>query len=230
VLDLTIEQINGAQVAPNDVADDDALHVVGYFGDADGNATYTSNDSQLIARAAAGLDAGFSAWPTVDPLVVGDTSQDGRISATDASLVATMALGRTTVTIPPIPNGINIVFAGASGTGSSPAALETTTNTAVQPSGITNPELAIATTLAPMTANLGRDDGGSGSALPTPLVNLAARPPSVTHTPILSPAAWQVGFVTTTTAGGNQQSMRNTNTTLRVVPKVNLPVTPSISA
>jgi uncharacterized repeat protein (TIGR01451 family) len=85
----------------------DALHLVSYVGDADGSASYNSNDAVLITRVSLQTDTGFAAYPLVDPTVVADTDGAGFIPA-DAALQANEAgVGFQTanLAIPPIPTG-----------------------------------------------------------------------------------------------------------------------------
>jgi hypothetical protein len=109
---------------------DDAVQVVALFGDANMNKGYDDQDPSLILRVAAGLDSGFAAtppwpnpvipgtttplmptptYPLIDPLIIGDITGNGKISAMDANLVAQKALyvfeGKTTQIpyIPPLP-------------------------------------------------------------------------------------------------------------------------------
>lgn len=71
---------------------DDALHVVAYPGDINGNRRYDAEDARLIARVGVGLDTGFvfsdpinataatgmPLFPTIDPIILGDvTGIDG---------------------------------------------------------------------------------------------------------------------------------------------------------
>jgi hypothetical protein len=118
VVDLSVTQING-NAPVGGVADDDALHVVGYFGDTSGSADYSTLDVQLIQRYVVKLDAGFAAWRNVDPVLVADVAGGGSLNSLDASRLlqeVNFLTGVSTVDrleIPPIPAGIPpIVFAG----------------------------------------------------------------------------------------------------------------------
>src|SRR4029077_19267131 len=87
----------------------DAVHVVAYVGDGDGNGSYSSNDAVLITRVALQTDTGFTAYPLVDPVILADTDGAGFIPA-DAALQANEAgVGFPTanLTIPPIPTGVH---------------------------------------------------------------------------------------------------------------------------
>lgn len=109
VLDFVQVVINGSAA---DHSDDDGLHLVGYFGDASGNANYHSLDAQRVQRVASNLDSGFSAYPTVDPRVVADLSGDGLLSAVDAARLQNVVLGRRDPAIPARPAVGSITFSG----------------------------------------------------------------------------------------------------------------------
>ncbi|MCP5368369.1 MAG: tandem-95 repeat protein, partial [Hyphomicrobiales bacterium] len=109
VLDLTVESVNGGAA---DFADDDALHVVGYVGDGDGDAIYSTLDVQRILRVGRALDSGFSAWRMVDPLLVADVNLTGTINALDASRVHQELMGLDRREIPPLPLDLLIQFGG----------------------------------------------------------------------------------------------------------------------
>jgi Putative Ig domain/Bacterial Ig-like domain (group 3) len=88
----------------------DAVHVVAFVGDADGNGAYSSSDAVLITRVAVSTDSGFVAYPLVDPTVVADTDGSGFIPS-DAALQANEAgVGFPTANLanPPIPPGANV--------------------------------------------------------------------------------------------------------------------------
>jgi Putative Ig domain/Cohesin domain len=92
----------------------DALHVVAFVGDADGNGNYSSSDAVLITRVAVSTDSGFVAYPLVDPTVVADTDGSGFIPS-DAALQANEAgVGFPTANLanPPIPPGANVTPIG----------------------------------------------------------------------------------------------------------------------
>src|SRR4029077_13730084 len=98
--------LNGGAIP---VATCDALHLVAYVGDADGNGSYSTSDAVLITRAGLETDTGFSAFPRVDPAIVADTDGSGFIPA-DAALQANEAgVGFSTPTLPspPIPPGVH---------------------------------------------------------------------------------------------------------------------------
>ena len=105
LLHLSGVSLNGGAVA---VATSDALHLVAYVADADGNGAYSSNDAVLITRALLSTDSGFTAYPLVDPVIVADVRGDGFIPS-DAALQANEAsvgLPAANLPTPPIPPGV----------------------------------------------------------------------------------------------------------------------------
>jgi hypothetical protein len=105
LLHLTGVSINGGTIP---VTTSDALHLVAYVGDADGNGAYGSGDAVLITRAALQTDSGFSAYPLVDPAIVADTDGSGFIPADAALQVNEAGVGFPTANLPnpPIPSGV----------------------------------------------------------------------------------------------------------------------------
>jgi hypothetical protein len=89
------------------VATANAVHLVAYVGDTDGNGAYTSNDAVLITRVVLQTDNGFTAYPLVDPVVVADTDGSGFIPADAALQVneAGVAFPTANLPVPPIPPG-----------------------------------------------------------------------------------------------------------------------------
>jgi uncharacterized repeat protein (TIGR01451 family) len=92
----------------------DALHVVAFVGDADGNGHYSSNDAVLITRTALQSDSGFTAYPLVDPVIVGDTDGSGFFPADAGLQVNEAGVGFPTNNLasPPIPSGANVTPIG----------------------------------------------------------------------------------------------------------------------
>ncbi|MBP6853603.1 MAG: hypothetical protein KA164_18545, partial [Rhodoferax sp.] len=119
VLDVGIESFDGNSVQAGTVRADDALHVVGYFGDTSGSATYTTLDGQMVQRVIVNLDPGFAAWPNVDPLVVADVAGGGTLNSLDATRILqevsylTGASQVDRLELPAIPAGIGpVAFSG----------------------------------------------------------------------------------------------------------------------
>jgi hypothetical protein len=99
------------------VAGGDAVHVVAFAGDADGNGAYSSGDAVLITRVLVSTDTGFAAYPLIDPTIVADTDGSGFIPS-DAALQANEAgVGFQTANLanPPIPSGANVTPIGNGG-------------------------------------------------------------------------------------------------------------------
>jgi hypothetical protein len=92
------------------VLTDHGVHVVTYFGDASGNAAYSSLDAQRVLRVAVGLDDGFSSHPLVDPRLIGDITANGAISSLDATRILQMVVGLAPSEIPPLPGVLSPVF------------------------------------------------------------------------------------------------------------------------
>jgi uncharacterized repeat protein (TIGR01451 family) len=107
LLHLSAIQINGGAVT---AVGGDALHLVGYVGDVDGNATYSSADAVLITRVGLQTDSGFVAYPLVDPVIVADTDGSGFVPADAGLQINEAGVGFTTSNLPnpPIPGGTTI--------------------------------------------------------------------------------------------------------------------------
>jgi hypothetical protein len=112
LLHLSGISVNGAAIASGG----DALHLVAYVGDADGNGSYSSNDAVLITRAALQTDSGFTAYSLVDPVIVADTDGSGFIPADAALQVNEAGVGFPTNNLPtpPIPPGVHFQATGSS--------------------------------------------------------------------------------------------------------------------
>lgn len=122
VLKLTVDSVAGGGLAPADVVADNALQVVGFLGDTDGNAAYGANDATLIQRVIVQLDSGFAAWPDVDPVVVADVARAGRLATIDATRVNQEAAGVNRPEFPALPAAPVTVNSTIEVTGLAPAA------------------------------------------------------------------------------------------------------------
>ena len=109
VLDVTGVEINERQLP---VTADDAIHVVAYFGDTEGNQSfdpaagappYSDGDAELVTRVAVGLDSSFAAYAAVDPLIIGDISGNGKLSGLDARRILQKVADIHVPEIPPLP-------------------------------------------------------------------------------------------------------------------------------
>ena len=105
LLTLTNISINGGAIP---AVAGNALHVVSLVGDADGNGAYSSGDSVALTRNLLGTDSGFAAYPTVDPVVVGDVTGVGYISSTGIMQINGAGVGYFYV-----PNYVPLPVAGA---------------------------------------------------------------------------------------------------------------------
>jgi beta-glucanase (GH16 family) len=105
LLHLSAIALNGGAVP---AVGGDALHLVAYVGDADGNGAYSSNDAVLITRVSLQTDTGFTAYSLVDPVIVADTDGSGFVPADAALQVneASVGLPTANLPIPPIPGGV----------------------------------------------------------------------------------------------------------------------------
>jgi hypothetical protein len=104
LLHLSAASLNGGTIA---IATSDALHLVVFVGDGDGNGSYSSNDAVLITRVGLQTDTGFTAYPLVDPVIVADTDGSGFIPPDAPLQVNEAGIGFATANLPnpPIPSG-----------------------------------------------------------------------------------------------------------------------------
>jgi hypothetical protein len=109
VLDISNIVLNSGALPARD---DDALHVVAYFGDASGNGAYSAQDASLISRLAVGLDGGLQLYRLLDPVVIADITGNGAVSAADTSLILQVAVGISTPEVPLLPFPAFTVTAG----------------------------------------------------------------------------------------------------------------------
>jgi uncharacterized repeat protein (TIGR03803 family) len=106
LLHLSDALVNGGEIA---VTTSDAIHLVAYVGDGDGNGSYSSADAVLVTRVALQTDSGFAAYPLVDPIIVADSDGSGFIPA-DAGLQVNEAgvnLPTANLANPAIPPGVH---------------------------------------------------------------------------------------------------------------------------
>jgi hypothetical protein len=101
VLDIANVEVNGAALQGGD---GDALHAVGYLGDANGSQAYEREDVTLIQRNLVRLDNGFAAWRNVDPVIIADIDGNGLLTSLDAARVNQELSGYDRPEIPPIPD------------------------------------------------------------------------------------------------------------------------------
>ena len=66
---------------------DTALQIITAVGDLNGDGNAAESDAHLASLVAVGLSDRFDAFPTIDPLLVGDLNNDGVISALDGYLL-----------------------------------------------------------------------------------------------------------------------------------------------
>jgi hypothetical protein len=82
---------------------DSAVHTVGYFGDANGDRTYSRADVAALQNVIIGRDAGFGAWRNTDPVIVGDINGSGALTSLDAARLLQRVVAGSRPEIPPIP-------------------------------------------------------------------------------------------------------------------------------
>jgi autotransporter-associated beta strand protein len=109
LLHLSGISVNGGTIA---AVGNDAVHVVAFVGDANGDGTYSSDDAVKITRVALQTDAGFAAYPLVDPVIVADTDGSGFIPADAALQVNEVGVGFPATTVAPLPNPVNTAAIG----------------------------------------------------------------------------------------------------------------------
>ncbi len=103
VIKLTHLRVNEGNISAKA---DYAIHKALYLGDADGSQKYDTFDSSLISRVVVNLDSGFDSALWTDPLIVGDATGDGTLSALDASYVAQKRAHIPRPEIPDLPPGV----------------------------------------------------------------------------------------------------------------------------
>jgi hypothetical protein len=85
----------------------DAIHVAAYLGDTFGGEAYTMQDVTLEQRQIGLVNSGFPFYQVADPVLIGDTSQNGQIQANDTTLIQRV-IGQISVpSIPPLPTGLS---------------------------------------------------------------------------------------------------------------------------
>jgi hypothetical protein len=164
ILKVAVEAINGS--APTATAPDTALHVVGYFGDANGDGRYTTADVQAILRVASGTDKAFAAWAGINPLVIADIDGNGKITSLDGSRVNQEISGSDRPEIPAIP------VAPAPSTSSAPALRTMAATTTTSPTTASVAPSVTAPTTSPTTVR----SSSAQSPLPIMTTAPAARP------------------------------------------------------
>ena len=102
VVRITSVAVNQGAIAATGV---DSLQLTALLGDTTGSGSYSGLDAQQIARLAVQANAGFAAFPAVDPRLIGDVTGNGRISSYDAYLIASEGTGRDVPQVPPLPAG-----------------------------------------------------------------------------------------------------------------------------
>ncbi len=72
---------------------DRGVHVVAFPGEATGDGRYGASDAEKILRTSIGLDEGFAAYPSLDPILVADINANGLLGTEDARAVLRESIG-----------------------------------------------------------------------------------------------------------------------------------------
>jgi subtilisin family serine protease len=79
-----------------------AVQVVARLGDTTADGSLSAVDGGLLSRVAMRLDSGFAAYPRLDPLIVGDVTENATISMLDAAMVTGAAAELGSVVVGPV--------------------------------------------------------------------------------------------------------------------------------
>lgn len=101
VLDLDNISLNAGSIP---ALDDDAVHVVAYFGDLTANGTYSGSDATGIARLVVNAISGIAAFKLLDPAIMADITGAAGISSSDTTRVLQRSTGVNVAEIPPLPS------------------------------------------------------------------------------------------------------------------------------
>ena len=111
--------INGSATAANS----DGIEAVAYLGDVAGTGSFSPLDAALISQVAVGIESGFSAFPQLDPAIIGDPIDTGNTNSSDVTLMNRLLAGIATPQIPQPPSGLIIPPTGPDPTLSLPPVL-----------------------------------------------------------------------------------------------------------
>ena len=107
-----------------------AVHVVAFFGDANGDGTITGGDAAAVSRVNSNVDTeppttvgGLGAYPLLDPFIMTDFNNTGVLDAADVTLINSY-LVRSQTQIPTPPSGFSKTDAGPDPTLSLPTNLQ----------------------------------------------------------------------------------------------------------
>ena len=115
------EQLRGT-AGPITVAGVDGVQVASYFGDVnDAGGPLNLQDATAISVVGSGVPntaaqtiPGFTAFPTLDPILIGDVSLQGIVNQTDAGAITQQVGGTSQPTIPYAPIGLPVTPVGPS--------------------------------------------------------------------------------------------------------------------
>lgn len=101
VLDIENISLNSGGIQ---ALDDDAVHVVAYFGDLSANGTYSASDSTSMSRLVVNAITGITAFKLLDPAIIADITGAAGISSSDTSRVMQRSVGISIAEIPALPS------------------------------------------------------------------------------------------------------------------------------
>jgi uncharacterized delta-60 repeat protein len=84
---------------------DEAVMKDAFLGDVTGNRGYSATDASYISNVVATNATGFDAFPLIDPVIIGDATNDGTLSGLDASVLLEASIGNSVSQLPAIPAG-----------------------------------------------------------------------------------------------------------------------------
>ncbi len=103
--------LNGGAVG---ATNQDAIQVVAYFGDADGNGTYSGTDATMISNVSVAFDTGFAAYPTVAPVIIAGLDGSTSVDGADVTLMNEYVDTPYNSHIPHTPSATHFVVTGPS--------------------------------------------------------------------------------------------------------------------
>ena len=78
---------------PLEIDTDPGLIALAYAGDTTGDGSLSSLDASRVQRVVVGLESGFDAYDTINPVLIGDTTGNGTLSSLDASRIQQQVVG-----------------------------------------------------------------------------------------------------------------------------------------
>jgi hypothetical protein len=106
ITNLTVFDNSPNTPLPLPAVADDAIRVVAFFGDTNGDMNYTTQDVTLELRSIALVNSGFAAYRLADPLLIGDINSNEVIQSNDTTSIQRVIALQSVPNIPPLPTGI----------------------------------------------------------------------------------------------------------------------------